>query len=60
MAQDPKNQQGIFLNPIIQSVINAVWFANPNDEGIVYTPYFEPISYVTIALVATVVSHTVA
>lgn len=55
--QDPHARKGYFLNPAFQAIINATWFANRNDEGVVFDDYFNPISNATVALIATVVSN---
>jgi hypothetical protein len=34
-----------------------MWFANRNDEGIIYHKYFNPIPTEVIALVLTAMSH---
>jgi hypothetical protein len=52
------NRTGYYLAPVIGEIINEVWFADRDDEGIVYEAYFNPIDNITIALVATVVSLT--
>ncbi|KZT22703.1 hypothetical protein NEOLEDRAFT_1119325 [Neolentinus lepideus HHB14362 ss-1] len=39
--KDPFTRSGAYMHPIIQSVINEMWFANKNDEGVVYSEYFE-------------------
>ncbi|KAH9925841.1 uncharacterized protein B0H18DRAFT_1119321 [Fomitopsis serialis] len=49
-------RKGIYRHPIIQKAINATWFANRADEGIIFRQFFEPaISIETIALVLTAV-----
>ncbi|KAI0286189.1 hypothetical protein BC826DRAFT_874380, partial [Russula brevipes] len=48
-------RKGLYQNIIIQKAINAVWFARRNDEGVVFSKFFHPISLPTIALVLTAV-----
>ncbi|KAL6305982.1 hypothetical protein BKA93DRAFT_775949 [Sparassis latifolia] len=48
---DMNKKTGLYKTEIIQMVINDMWFANKQDEGIRYHEYFNPISDVTIALV---------
>ena len=55
MGTTEANRKGLFHNKNIQKVINAMWFANKNDDGITYPEYFKPMPDVTIALVLTVV-----
>ena len=55
-AQDPAARTGIYEHPIIQELLNVGWFANKQDEGIIYGTYFRSgIGLVTIALILTVV-----
>jgi hypothetical protein len=46
----------LYQNDILQNAINAIWFANRSDEGVVFSKFFEPISLPTITLVLTAVS----
>jgi hypothetical protein len=54
--RDPANRRGLYKNPLIQKVLNVMWFRNRQDEGVVYDNYFQPIKVETLALVLTVVS----
>ena len=47
---------GFLKAPIIQKIINMMWFANKNDEGIKYHIWFKPFPLPALALVLTVVS----
>ncbi|TFY50986.1 hypothetical protein EVJ58_g10796, partial [Rhodofomes roseus] len=48
--------EGIYRHPIIQKAINATWFMNRSDEGILYKEYFSPaISIGMMALILTAV-----
>jgi hypothetical protein len=38
-------------------VVNAMWFTNKRDEGVVYHEWFNPVSTVMLALILTAVSH---
>ncbi|KAG1848491.1 hypothetical protein DFJ58DRAFT_889959 [Suillus subalutaceus] len=40
-----------------KKAINIMWFANRNDEGIIYYTYFNPIPTEVVALVLTAMSH---
>ena len=54
--QDPATRTGIYEHPIIQELLNITLFANKQDEGIVYTVYFQRgIASVTISLILTIV-----
>ncbi|KZT21733.1 hypothetical protein NEOLEDRAFT_1072839 [Neolentinus lepideus HHB14362 ss-1] len=47
---------GLYQHPIIQALINEMWFANKNDEGVIHGEYFTPrIPLVTIAMVVTAI-----
>ncbi|KAI6009185.1 hypothetical protein EDC04DRAFT_2581712, partial [Pisolithus marmoratus] len=45
-----------FKVPLIQKIINTMWFANKHDEGIVFPEHFKPFPYPALALVLTAVS----
>jgi hypothetical protein len=49
-------RKDLYQNDILQKAINAIWFANQKDEGVVFNKFFEPIPLPTIALVLTAVS----
>ncbi|KAI6017028.1 hypothetical protein EDC04DRAFT_2539615, partial [Pisolithus marmoratus] len=42
--------------PLIQKIINTMWFANKHDEGIMFPKHFKPFPYPTLMLVLTAVS----
>ncbi|KIK13354.1 hypothetical protein PISMIDRAFT_36635, partial [Pisolithus microcarpus 441] len=42
-----------FKAPLIQKIINTMWFANKHDEGIMFPEHFKPFPYPTLALVLT-------
>ncbi|TDL21927.1 hypothetical protein BD410DRAFT_700563, partial [Rickenella mellea] len=46
---------GLYQHPILQKVINLMWFANKSDEGIAHPEYFTPFPAKALALVATVI-----
>ncbi|KAH9839786.1 uncharacterized protein C8Q71DRAFT_855096 [Rhodofomes roseus] len=48
-------RKGMYRSPIIQKAVNAMWFANKNDEGVRYRKFFDPFSLETLALVLTAV-----
>jgi Domain of unknown function (DUF6532) len=49
---------GIFRAPLIQIIINKVWFKNKEDDGVIHPEFSEndALPMVTIAFVQTVVS----
>ncbi|KAF8954048.1 hypothetical protein BDZ97DRAFT_1766789 [Flammula alnicola] len=56
LAEALKDQYGgLYKNPLIQKIINAMWFHNRQDEGVIFDGYFRPIRPETIALVLTVI-----
>ena len=48
-------RKGIYSHPIIQKVVNKMWFKNKRDEGIMFPNFFNPISVPSIALILTAV-----
>ncbi|KIJ52823.1 hypothetical protein M422DRAFT_43124 [Sphaerobolus stellatus SS14] len=58
--KDFKGRQGPpYRTPILQEIINEMWFSHAYDEGVTFTNDFKPIPLQTIALVLTVVEHLV-
>lgn len=54
----PKERLQIYEHPVLQSIINAVWFQNPKDEGVKYGEYFgRRIPLPTLALVMTAIEN---
>ena len=49
---------GIFRAPILQTIINKVWFKNKDDDGIIHPEFSEndKLPMATIAFVQTLVS----
>ncbi|KAI6042678.1 hypothetical protein EDC04DRAFT_2563907, partial [Pisolithus marmoratus] len=50
-----KNQQGFLKAPLIQKIINTMWFANKHDKGIMFPKHFKPFPYPTLVLVLTAI-----
>lgn len=48
-------RKGMYYHPIIQKAVNAMWFQNKRDEGVVFTEMFKPIPVPAIAFVLTAV-----
>ncbi|KAI6008599.1 hypothetical protein EDC04DRAFT_2521397, partial [Pisolithus marmoratus] len=46
---------GFLKVPLIQKIINTMWFANKHDEGIMFPEHFKPFPYPTLALVLTAI-----
>jgi hypothetical protein len=49
---------GIFRAPLLQTIINKVWFKNKEDDGVIHPKFSEKdaIPVATVAFVLTVVS----
>ena len=54
LVQDDRH--GFLKVPIIQKIVNTMWFANKNDEGIKYQTWFKPFPLPALALILTAVS----
>ena len=54
-----EQKTGIFLAPVIQTLVNKTWFRGKKDDGMVHPEFFkdEMLSLSTIALVLMIVSH---
>lgn len=55
MSATEADRKGLYRNKNIQKVVNAMWFAKKQDEGVIYYEYFKPLSDVTFSLVLTAV-----
>jgi Domain of unknown function (DUF6532) len=57
-GQDPILKSGIFRAPLIQTIINKIWFKNKEDDGVVHPEFSENdvLPMATMAFVLTVVS----
>ncbi|KAI5985846.1 hypothetical protein EDD15DRAFT_2116152, partial [Pisolithus albus] len=49
------DRRGFLKAPLIQKIINTMWFANKHDEGVVFPEHFKPFPYPTLALVLTAI-----
>ncbi|KIJ36814.1 hypothetical protein M422DRAFT_50817 [Sphaerobolus stellatus SS14] len=54
ISKDFKQRLGIYRTPILQEIINEMWFADAQDEGVILSESFKPVPLQTIALVLTV------
>ena len=52
-------RKGMYNHPIIQKAVNAMWFQNKRDEGVIFTKMFKPIPVQAIALVLTAVCYII-
>ena len=57
-GQDPLLKTSIFCAPLIQMIVNKVWFKNKEDEGVIHPEFseYDALSMATMAFVLTVVS----
>jgi hypothetical protein len=53
MGATEAERKGLFHNKNIQKVINAMWFAYKQDDGVIYPEYFKLMPDVTVTLVLT-------
>ncbi|KAI6097093.1 hypothetical protein F5141DRAFT_1011595 [Pisolithus sp. B1] len=51
MAAKEDGQRGFLKAPLIQKVINTMWFANKHDDGVLSHKHFKPFPYPALALV---------
>ena len=47
---------GFYQNKLFFEALQDAWFSNKHDVSVKFSKYFQPISLVTIALIATTVS----
>ncbi|KAG1784954.1 uncharacterized protein HD556DRAFT_1250576, partial [Suillus plorans] len=53
--KDWEKKSGIYKTGLIQSAVNDMWFANRNDEGVIYSKYFDPLPVKLLALILTAI-----
>ena len=56
MDADHTQRRGLYRNPLIQKLVNVMWFRNCQDKGVTYDKYFHPIKAEMLSLVLTVAS----
>ncbi|KAI6005404.1 hypothetical protein EDC04DRAFT_2514361, partial [Pisolithus marmoratus] len=39
--------------PLIQKIVNMMWFANKHDDGVMFPDHFKPFPHLALALVLT-------
>ncbi|KAI6096639.1 hypothetical protein F5141DRAFT_1011899 [Pisolithus sp. B1] len=55
MAAKEDMRRGFLKVPLIQKIINMMWFVNKHDDGVVFHNHFKPFPYPALALVLTVI-----
>ncbi|KIO00552.1 hypothetical protein M404DRAFT_152522, partial [Pisolithus tinctorius Marx 270] len=48
---------GFLKVPLIQKIINMMWFTNKHDEGVKFPEHFKPFPYLVLVLILTAVCH---
>ncbi|KAI6095823.1 hypothetical protein EV401DRAFT_2083474 [Pisolithus croceorrhizus] len=51
MAAKEDMRRGFLKAPLIQKIVNTMWFANKHDDGVVLHNHFKPFPYPALALV---------
>ncbi|KIK11687.1 hypothetical protein PISMIDRAFT_39383, partial [Pisolithus microcarpus 441] len=51
MAADEDGRCGFLKAPLIQKIVNTMWFANKHDDGVVFHNHYHLFPYPTLALV---------
>ncbi|KAI6022822.1 hypothetical protein PISMIDRAFT_67101, partial [Pisolithus microcarpus 441] len=49
------NRSWPLLAPLIQKIVNTMWFVNKHDDGVVFHNHYNPFPYPTLALVLTAI-----
>ncbi|KAI6004872.1 hypothetical protein EDD15DRAFT_2191630 [Pisolithus albus] len=55
MSADDDGRRGFLKAPLIQKIINTMWFANKHDDGVRFHNHFKPFPYPALALVLTAI-----
>ncbi|KAJ7250084.1 hypothetical protein B0H12DRAFT_1019348, partial [Mycena haematopus] len=57
--KDIENKKGLYKHPIIQSAVNAMWFANRRDEGPRHPELFSPLPIRALAVVLAAIENNI-
>ncbi|KAI6097689.1 hypothetical protein EV401DRAFT_2040449 [Pisolithus croceorrhizus] len=55
MSPEEDGQHGFLKVPLIQKIINTMWFMNKHDDSVMFHNYFKPFPYPALALVLTAI-----
>ncbi|KAI5994821.1 hypothetical protein EDD15DRAFT_2119815, partial [Pisolithus albus] len=55
MVAEEDGRRGFLKAPLIQKIVNTMWFANKHDDGVLYHKHFKPFPYPALALVLTAI-----
>ena len=56
MAAQEDERRGFLKAPLIQKIVNTMWFTNKTDKAVVFVQYFKPFPFPALVLVLTAVS----
>ena len=56
MAAQEDERRGFLKVPLMQKIVNTMWFANKTNEAVVFAQYFKPFPFPALTLVLTAVS----
>lgn len=54
-TRSPDGNKGLYGAKIIQKGVNAMWFRDKKDEGVLYPEFYKPFPEVGLALLLTAV-----
>ncbi|KAJ7909921.1 hypothetical protein B0H13DRAFT_2661302 [Mycena leptocephala] len=57
--KDVEAKKGLYKHPILQSTVNAMWFANRRDEGPRHPEFFSPLRSRSLAAILTAVENNI-
>ncbi|KAJ7930331.1 hypothetical protein B0H13DRAFT_1962243 [Mycena leptocephala] len=57
--KDVEAKKGLYKHPILQSTVNAMWFANRRDEGPTHPEFFSPLRSRSLAAILTAVENNI-
>ncbi|KAJ7229334.1 hypothetical protein C8J57DRAFT_1583232 [Mycena rebaudengoi] len=57
--KDIKERKGMYKNTILQTAVNAMWFANRRDEGAMYPEYIDPFPLQAFGLTLAVIENLI-
>ncbi|KAJ6527696.1 hypothetical protein B0H19DRAFT_898016, partial [Mycena capillaripes] len=57
--KDVENKKGLYKHPILQSTVNAMWFANRRDEGPRHPELFSPLPIRALGVVLAAVENNI-
>ncbi|KAJ7850543.1 hypothetical protein B0H13DRAFT_53937 [Mycena leptocephala] len=57
--KDVEAKKGLYKHPILQSIVNAMWFANRRDEGPRHPEFFSPLHSRSLAVILTAVENSI-